>query len=52
MELQEGRKGIPSLLSSQGECIASNITQVPTFSIYCHYSLGALIPLVCIACYV
>ncbi|KAL6630104.1 hypothetical protein ACP70R_029869 [Stipagrostis hirtigluma subsp. patula] len=28
MELQEGRKGIPSLLSSQGECIASNITQL------------------------
>ncbi|CAD6251374.1 unnamed protein product [Miscanthus lutarioriparius] len=28
MEVQEGRKGIPSLLSSQGECIASNITQL------------------------
>ncbi|WVZ77288.1 hypothetical protein U9M48_025172 [Paspalum notatum var. saurae] len=28
MEMQEGRKGIPSLLSSQGECIASNITQL------------------------
>ncbi|KAL6888926.1 hypothetical protein ACP4OV_009952 [Aristida adscensionis] len=28
MEAHEGRKGIPSLLSSQGECIASNITQL------------------------
>uniref|UniRef100_A0A0D9VDX0 Tryptophan synthase beta chain-like PALP domain-containing protein n=1 Tax=Leersia perrieri TaxID=77586 RepID=A0A0D9VDX0_9ORYZ len=28
MEVQEGRKGVPSLLSSQGECIASNITQL------------------------
>ncbi|KAL6592257.1 hypothetical protein ACP70R_043043 [Stipagrostis hirtigluma subsp. patula] len=28
MELHEGRKGMPSLLSSQGECIASNITQL------------------------
>ncbi|VAI45610.1 unnamed protein product [Triticum turgidum subsp. durum] len=28
MEPQEGRKGIPSLLSSQGECIATNITQL------------------------
>jgi len=28
MEVQEGRKGIPSLLSLQGECIASNITQL------------------------
>ncbi|KAJ1278596.1 hypothetical protein BS78_04G091000 [Paspalum vaginatum] len=28
MEMQEGRKGVPSLLSSQGECIASNITQL------------------------
>ncbi|XP_066318233.1 cysteine synthase-like [Miscanthus floridulus] len=28
MEVQEGRKGIPSLLSSQGECVASNITQL------------------------
>ncbi|XP_066325219.1 cysteine synthase-like [Miscanthus floridulus] len=28
MDVQEGRKGIPSLLSSQGECIASNITQL------------------------
>ncbi|CAL4970550.1 unnamed protein product [Urochloa decumbens] len=28
METQEGRRGIPSLLSSQGECIASNITQL------------------------
>ncbi|XP_062223700.1 cysteine synthase-like isoform X2 [Phragmites australis] len=28
MEVQEGRKGIPTLLSSQGECIASNITQL------------------------
>lgn len=28
MEVQEGRKGIPFLLSSQGECIASNITQL------------------------
>uniref|UniRef100_I1NYL5 Tryptophan synthase beta chain-like PALP domain-containing protein n=2 Tax=Oryza glaberrima TaxID=4538 RepID=I1NYL5_ORYGL len=26
--MQEGRKGVPSLLSSQGECIASNITQL------------------------
>ncbi|KAG2649575.1 cysteine synthase-like [Panicum virgatum] len=28
MEMLEGRKGIPSLLSSQGECIAANITQL------------------------
>ncbi|TVU33145.1 hypothetical protein EJB05_24931 [Eragrostis curvula] len=28
MEVQKGRKGIPYLLSSQGECIASNITQL------------------------
>ncbi|GJN19372.1 hypothetical protein PR202_gb06643 [Eleusine coracana subsp. coracana] len=28
MEVHEGRKGIPCLLSSQGECIASNITQL------------------------
>ncbi|BAH91592.1 Os02g0222100, partial [Oryza sativa Japonica Group] len=28
VEMQEGRKGVPSLLSSQGECIASNITQL------------------------
>ncbi|KAK3156389.1 hypothetical protein QOZ80_2AG0106670 [Eleusine coracana subsp. coracana] len=28
MEVHVGRKGIPCLLSSQGECIASNITQL------------------------
>ncbi|TVU33113.1 hypothetical protein EJB05_24898, partial [Eragrostis curvula] len=28
MEVEERRKGVPSLLSSQGECIASNITQL------------------------
>uniref|UniRef100_A0A453NST1 Uncharacterized protein n=1 Tax=Aegilops tauschii subsp. strangulata TaxID=200361 RepID=A0A453NST1_AEGTS len=49
MEPQEGRKGIPSLLSSQGECIATNITQVPTFFVYSHYSftVKSLLSLIC-----
>jgi hypothetical protein len=31
-EEEEGRKGIPSLLSSQEENIASNVTEVPQSS--------------------